>query len=68
MLIEDHWEDKKVYSISFATSDDKQFNRYIVLPVEFEDTKKIESLIRSKFNRVKKVISIAEWEEALLLK
>lgn len=68
MAIEDHWEDKKIYSISFATSDDKQFERCIILPVEFEDTKKIESLIRLKFNRVKKVISIVEWEDALLLK
>lgn len=68
MVIEDHWEDKKIYSISFATNDNQQFERCIILPVEIEDTKKIEHLIMSKFNRVKKVISIVEWEDALLLK
>ncbi|CAD5896361.1 conserved hypothetical protein [Carnobacterium maltaromaticum] len=68
MVIEDHWEDKKVYSISFITNDNKQFERCIILPVEFEDTKKIETLIKSKFNRVKKILTIVEWEDALLLK
>lgn len=68
MVIEDHWEDKKIYCISFSTNDDKQFERCIILPIEIEDMKKIEKLITAKFNRVKKVISIVEWEDGLLLK
>ncbi|CAD5897170.1 conserved hypothetical protein [Carnobacterium maltaromaticum] len=68
MTIDDYWEDKKIYYISFLNRENKRFTRCIILPIELEDKTIIEQLIFTKFNRVKTVLSIDESEEGLLLK
>lgn len=68
MRIEDFWEDRKAYYISFVNVNNQLIDRMILLPSDYIDTDEIEKVIRTKFNNVKKVRHINEWGDALLLK
>lgn len=68
MIIEDFWEDKQVYHITFSNTEDRIFNRCIILPIDYGNKEKIGNLITTKFAHIKEVIAIDEWEEALELK
>lgn len=68
MRIEDFWEDRKAYYISFVSVNNQLIDRMIILPPNYIDTDEIEKVIHTKFNNVKKVMHINEWDDALLLK
>ncbi|CAD5896354.1 conserved hypothetical protein [Carnobacterium maltaromaticum] len=68
MTIEDYWEDRQVYHITFSNTEDRVFHRCIILPIDFGNKEKIRNLITTKFAHIKEVIDIDEFEEALELK
>lgn len=68
MRIEDCWNDKKAYYITFQTKDNRQVGRLILVSPEMEALKDIERLVFSNFNRVKSILAIDEWGDALVLK
>ncbi len=68
MRIEDFWEDKKSYYISFISTENVVINRVILLSPEIEERSDIEKIIYFSFGKVKKVLEIDEWEDVLLFK
>lgn len=68
MRIEDFWEDRIAYYISFVNVNNQLIDRMILLPADCVDTIEIEKIIQTKFSNVKKVRHINEWGDALLLK
>ncbi|CAD5901657.1 hypothetical protein [Carnobacterium maltaromaticum] len=68
MTIEDYWEDRQVYTITFSNIEGRVFNRNIILPIGYGNNEKIKELIMTKFSRIKEVTIIDEWEEALELR
>ncbi|MDZ5760706.1 hypothetical protein RAK27_18855 [Carnobacterium maltaromaticum] len=68
MRIEDCWEDKIVYYISFLTLDDRKIFVTIFLPIEVTKKQDIIKIIMANFNNVKKVLTIDDWGSGLLLK
>lgn len=68
MKIEDFWEDRKSYYISFLSTENVVVNRLVLLSPEIEKNSEVEKLIYSSFGKVKKVLRIEEWDDALLFK
>lgn len=68
MGIEDFWGDGEMYFIKFSTLDNKLIEKIIILQDSELDKESIEKLIFQKFNRVKKILSIDEWDMCLVLK
>lgn len=68
MRIEDCWNDKKAYYVTFKTKDETRICRLILVSPEMEALKDIERLVFSNFNRVKSILAIDEWGDALVLK
>ncbi|MGO2962838.1 MAG: hypothetical protein ACTIDE_09545 [Carnobacterium maltaromaticum] len=68
MRIEDCWEDKVIYYISFLTFDERRIFLTVFLPMEVTKEKDIREIIMTNFNSVKKVLTIDEWGAGLLLK
>lgn len=68
MRIEDFWEDRKAYYISFENVNNQLIDRMILVPSDYVDINVIEKIIRTKFNNVKNIRHINEWDDALLLK
>ena len=68
MRIEEFWEDKKSYHISFLNIDNVIVNRIILLSPEIEEKSEIENIIYSSFGKVKRILEIDEWDDVLLLK
>ncbi|MGO2962308.1 MAG: hypothetical protein ACTIDE_06865 [Carnobacterium maltaromaticum] len=68
MRIEDCWEDKKSYYVSFLSSENKIINRNILLSPDIQDKYEIETIVYQNFNQVKEVLAIDELDDALLLK
>lgn len=68
MRIEDCWEDKKSYYVSFLSSENKVINRNILLSPDIQDKYEIETIVYRNFNQVKEVLAIDELDDVLLLK
>lgn len=68
MRIEDCWEDKIAYYISFLTLDERKIFLMIFLPIDVTKEQDIKEIIITNFNSVKKVLTIDEWSLGLLLK
>ncbi|MFS7401149.1 hypothetical protein [Carnobacterium maltaromaticum] len=67
MRVEDHWEDKTTFFVSFLTTDKKIINKSIVL--DFGTTEeKAKQIVLSAFNRVQKVLYCEEVENLLSYK
>lgn len=68
MRIEDCWEDRIAYYISFLTLDERKIFLMIMLPCEITEEQAIKEIIMKNFNGVKKVLTIDEYGLGLLLK
>lgn len=70
MKIEDYWTDANSYYVRFETFDFRTIHKILILPIEFEepDFEQIKTLIFTKFNFVKSVISIDLLDTCLILK
>lgn len=67
MKIEDFWEDKTEFEISFVTEDNRTINKKIALE---PGTTKLQAkqVVQSSFNRVKQVLYVEEVNDLLSYK
>lgn len=68
IMIEDYWEDKTAYYITFLTTYNKKINLLVFLPMDIDKKKEIPNIIKTKFNNVAEILMIDEFGEGLLLK
>lgn len=67
MKIEDYWEDKTEFEISFVTEDNRTINKKIALE---PGTTRLQAkkVVKSSFSRVKEVIYVEEVNDLLSYK
>lgn len=67
MRVEDHWEDKTAFLVSFETTDKRIIYKSIILDSGTTE-EKAKQIVLSAFNRVQKVLSCEEVADLLSYK